>query len=165
MHGSYKGDATRRNWLEHRLYCARRNHSTNGNAVNLPQHGSKDDCSDQVLDHLFQTDGEKTACISTNGLLHPPMETLKLINDKNIKPYCTNLSRFCGNNLIKFRNYSSISPVLGRFIRSMALKIKPDEIQVCQGNIELNVDEAQGLNITTQYDHPCPYRGDYGFVN
>jgi hypothetical protein len=96
------------------------------------------------------------ACISANGLLHPPMETLKSINDKKIKPYCTNLSRFCGNNIIGFRNYPEISPVLGRYIKSMALKIKRDEIQVCQGDIELSVDATNGLDVSTQYDHPCP---------
>jgi len=159
------GDALLTDWIAHKKFCSNGSYSLNGNVVKLPHHGAREDCSSEVIDHLFHTQAGGVACISANGQTHPHSKTLKTIREKNIKPYCTNLSKECGNLIQDLHTSPETPPDLLRFINSVAIKKSARCIQACQGDITISIEDNGELNIQTEYQHACPYRGDYDFLS
>jgi beta-lactamase superfamily II metal-dependent hydrolase len=154
------GDCSSESWMEHKIFCKRGAINVNGNIVKLPHHGSKHECSEATLKHVFTESKEGIACISANGISHPHSETLELLSNENISPYCTNFARICGNKLAVLDIDRDLIPTLRRYLISMRSRPNESIIQPCQGDIELSISKT-GVNISTEFNHPCPRRGEY----
>ena len=151
------GDGSVSNWETRRRYEQRRSERLSGNAVNLPHHGSKHDCTPEVLEQLF-SQADPFGITSADGISHPSLEVIEWLEKNSVKPYCTNLIPACGANLQRLLVLPGIEPELARWIREVA---DAAQSQVCQGNIVIRIDDAGDFNVTPEYDHPCAYRGDY----
>ena len=162
------GDGTYGNWIYQRKRLPAVGVTLASVAVKLPHHGSKQDCHDNVLDLLYQgsalTEKAPIGCISADGRSHPHPEVLDNLRKRGIKPYCTNLAKRCGANLHELTQAPNIDPVLVRFINSVAVDSSDKTRQACQGDITIHIDDESLLSIKTQYQHPCPLRGDYSFL-
>jgi len=156
------GDTPKSIWLEHIKFCKRGNIDINGDIVKLPHHGSKNENSLKIINHLFSKKNN-IACISANGKTHPHIETLKNIIQKKHFPYCTNLSKECGNNILKLKKLEGPSPKLQRYLRLMMNDVSDEEIQPCKGDLKICF-KNNDIKISTQYNNPCPYHGDFNFI-
>lgn len=158
------GDCTKSSWDDHKTYCDRRGVVIGGNIIKLPHHGSQKDCSAKTIDHLFTNDRNENipriACISANGHSHPHPDIFQILEDRNVHPYCTNLSQACGANIKKLTFTPGLTPVFNRIVCLLAEPCS-EVIQPCQGDIKISIDKEGGIDVHTQYDHPCLYRGDY----
>ena len=158
------GDATKKNWREHMNHQHTRGlnpiHST---AVKIPHHGSKHDCTADVLEVAFLTkeDEERYAFISANGVKHPHEDVLQALEDRNIKPYCTNLHKKCGANVHKFIKVAGLDPVLGKYINQLSEEVV---VQPCQGDITFEIDETGATTLSRQRKIPCGFRGELNFL-
>lgn len=158
------GDGSRSNWLDHRRHFQRKGRELAASVVKLPHHGSRQDSSRAVLDHLFASSGQRIACISANGRSHPHSEIYKDIERRGVLPYCTNLATECGATTRKLATIGELEPALRRFVN---VAVEPDMenfIQPCQGDIEVTISASGNITVTPQYAHPCPYRGDLDFL-
>jgi hypothetical protein len=156
------GDATNSCWLEHRNYCDKRGVEVRSNIAKLPHHGSEKDCTEKNLSHMFLDDEagvERIACISANGKSHPHPDTIKILSEKSIKPYCTNLSDFCGANIQELVTSPEFDAEFNHFL---CLISEPGHksIQPCQGDVAISITATGALEISSQYQNDCPYRGD-----
>jgi len=160
------GDATVDSWGENKRQLNRQDITLKASIVKLPHHGAKKDCTPDVIDHLYrnQDEGDRIAIISANGKSHPSTETLKILADKKIKPFCTYLAKDCGGDIVKrFHNLPDIEPEIKRYLNTLAdsdISMK----QLCQGDILLSLKDDGSYTITTELDHPCPYRGFQGLL-
>ena len=149
------GDGTISNWIEHKR--KRQPQPLAADIVKLPHHGSKKDCTDENLDYMFRSTGERIAIISADGKSHPSSETLKLLDEKNIKPYCTNLASQCGEKVHELRAFPEFLPVLNRFI-TMSAEPTGHAVQPCQGEIIIEINDDGLLSVDTEHKAFCPYR-------
>ena len=152
------GDGTISNWQTRRRFEEHRQKTLDGHAVNLPHHGSKYDCSPEVLAQLFSMDGERYGVTSANGISHPDVGVIEWLEKNSIKPYCTNLIPSCGANAQRLLILPNIEPQLARWIREVATTV---EVQACQGDIKICIEDSGNITVTPEYDHLCAYRGDY----
>ena len=160
------GDGTNSSWTDHIRYCENRGHSINGNLIKLPHHGSKKDCSERNIAHLFSEEErgtQKIACISANGKSHPHPDTIKLLAKKNIKPYCTNLSNICGAKIEEMEKSPDLTAELNHLLCLVSEPGKKS-VQPCQGNIAVAITKEGQIKVTPQYKNICSYRGDLDFV-
>lgn len=158
------GDAVKPNWMEHSLYLKRLSQKLSVSVAKLPHHGSGIDSCDMVLNSLYtEESSEKIAIISANGHSHPDVKVLNHIKENNIKPYCTNLSSSCRSNIVNLINDNKVQPELNRFLNTFA--IGNEKIQPCQGDISVIFNSDGTISVKTEYQHPCPYRGDFDFLN
>ncbi len=151
------GDGTYRNWLDQERAWRRVDKTSAAVAVKLPHHGSRRDCAPEVIDHIFADDGERIAAISANGRSHPHTETYATLEERDIKPYCTNLATQCGANIHSMLVVPDLDPVLRRYLASYSEPVGT-AIQPCQGDIEIRIDGDGKLSVTPQFNHACPYR-------
>jgi len=159
------GDGPGSKWNYLKRTYDRQGQELNGEFVKLPHHGSKKDCTDKVLQFLFDKgdDNRKLALISANGRSHPDDDVIQNINDHNIHPYCTNLTRLCRANIEKINFSNSITPELNNIINWFE-DHSEQAVQPCQGDIEISIDASGDIDVKTEYDHPCIFRGDYDFL-
>lgn len=153
------GDVTRENWSARRRFEDHGNHAVQSPAVNLPHHGSKYDCTDEILSRLFAQDGEQFAFISANGLSHPDHEVIRFLEANGILPYCTNLIPACGAMLYHLDTFqfAEFEPTLARWLRE---KREPS-VQTCQGDITVRIHSDGHYEISTETRNACGYRGDF----
>lgn len=153
------GDATEKNWS---VRAKRIGGSINSNVAKLPHHGSQQDCSPKVLDHIFGNppvteEDERIALISANGATHPSAEVLKELMRRGISPYCTSRAKICGGASIPVLvTDNEIDPRLLRDINSYAET--PVLEGTCQGDITVSIDSNGGITVTTQFNTPCGFR-------
>ena len=153
------GDATRSNWLyQKRFYSDRAGVPLLGAAAKLPHHGSKNNCTRDVLEHIFNTEKACIALLSANGRSHPAPETYALLAEMAIQPYCTNLASQCGANIRELMVASELDPVLRRLLNMHLVAGEGENIQPCQGNVLFRIYSCGATEIRTQYEHLCPYR-------
>lgn len=155
------GDADRSSWIAREQRCvAHGGKKLNATATKLPHHGSKRDCSQEVINHIYLDSNKRFGFISANGRSHPALEALTTLKDNNIEPYCTNLSKFCGKIIKDLSPLPNVAPDLARFIRMM--QIPSDKTyQPCQGDISISINNHGSITIERQYNHPCAFRGDF----
>jgi beta-lactamase superfamily II metal-dependent hydrolase len=157
------GDGTAKNWGLRRNFEAKTKSTIASHGVNLPHHGSKYDCTEEVLTQLFGHDdtSSRYAVTSGDGERHPDVEVIEWLEQNRIKPYCTNLIPRCGSNISKLRAVAGVDPVLAKWIREMSeSRIHP---QVCQGDIKIHIDAGQ-LSVEPEYHNACGFRGDFGLL-
>ena len=158
------GDGTRANWNSNKMTLARGNKKLNGDIVKLPHHGSRIDCSDDVFEYIFNNSSKtKIACVSANGRSHPDSAIFKYIQDNNILPYCTNLAELCRANIKQLSYSDDIDPALNRLI-NLYEDHMGSAIQPCQGDIMISIADESDVNITTEYQNACIFRGSYDFL-
>jgi len=138
------GDGTISNWQTRRRFEEHRQKTLDGHAVNLPHHGSKYDCSPEVLAQLFSMDGERYGVTSANGISHPDVGVIEWLEKNSIKPYCTNLIPSCGANAQRLLILPNIEPQLARWIREVATTV---EVQACQGDIKICIEALATLQL------------------
>jgi hypothetical protein len=152
------GDGTEANWRIRRRYEHRGEKKLAAEAVNLPHHGSKYDCTGDVLNQLFSGDGRRFAVTSADGISHPDLEVIEWLEKNSIEPFCTNLIQACGANVQRLIALPTLEPELARWIREVAVA---NEVQTCQGDVMIRIDQTGDLTVEPEYNHPCGYRGDY----
>lgn len=151
------GDGTYENWMDHKRAWGRIGKTPSALVVKLPHHGSKKDCAPDVIDYVFADRGERIAAISANGRSHPHEETYAALEERNIKPYCTNLATQCGANIHTMLTVPDLDPVLRRYLASYS-EPAGAAIQPCQGDIEVRIDVGAEIKVIPQFNHACPYR-------
>ena len=152
------GDGTLSNWQTRQRYERNSTKKLSGDAVNLPHHGSKYDCTPQVLSQLFYTAPRRFGVSSADGASHPDIEVIEWLEDNSIEPFCTNLIAECGANAQRLLILPGVEPQMARWIREVA---STNEIQACQGDIVVKIDDSGLMTVTPEHNHPCAYRGDY----
>ncbi|WP_315721606.1 MULTISPECIES: MBL fold metallo-hydrolase [unclassified Bradyrhizobium] len=153
------GDGTVANWRDRRRWETNTEAPIMASVVNLPHHGSRRDCPDDVLAQLFSVQGDRAGITSADGHSHPSIEVIKWMEQHGVKPYCTNLIPQCGANAQKLVSLPNLDPRLQRWIREVATGV--DTVQPCQGDVSIVVDEAGNTSLERQYKNACAYRGDY----
>jgi hypothetical protein len=153
------GDGTVENWIARQKHERNRNQPIAGHAVNLPHHGSKKDCSPNVMSQLFAADGPRIAITSANGQSHPDLEVIEWLEKNSIHPYCTNLMPACGANAQKLLTLPGLDPQLARWIREVA--DNAGEVQVCQGDVLIQITPQGDLTVAPEHRNGCGYRGDF----
>ena len=158
------GDGTRSSWISNKQTLIKGNKKLNGDIVKLPHHGSKHDCSKDIFDYIFnQTAERKIACISANGRSHPDSDIFNYIESNNIFPYCTNLAELCRANIRQLSYSDNIDPVLNRSI-NLYEEYGGSAVQPCQGDITISIADDGDIDITTEYQNACIFRGGYDFL-
>lgn len=157
------GDCVRSSWLDHRRHCIRGGIEINGHVVKLPHHGSKYECDSKILDHLFASEEEAIAILSADGQSHPDPEVLDRLVEMNAKIFCTNLSTKCGGPIREYKKIQGVDLALGRFM-NLVSKPSSANLQPCQGNISLKIDDKGNLSVKRQFSHPCVLSNDYDFL-
>ena len=158
-------DSTHGNWTLHK-----RKHSDQGgddiasSIVKIPHHGSKIDCTNGVLDYLFsqEDDAQKIALISARGSSkHPDEEVLRSLEERGIKPYCTNVAPICTGRIktyIDSIDLSGLEPEFQKWISTLAVDTEPSK--PCQGNVSVTIDPSGAVSVDQQIKTPCPFRGE-----
>lgn len=147
-------DACEAEWLFHkRIY--QRDESIESDVVKLPHHGSKKDCNETTLPMFFDVNGEKVGVISANGRSHPDGEVLQWLLNNQIRPLCTNLSKFWDEgNIEDFINTSGLEGNLKRLVRQYAVD-RNDRFQPCKGTIKISIQANGAVTIDTEYNNIC----------
>jgi hypothetical protein len=153
------GDGTRENWEARKKFELRRGASLSARAVNLPHHGSKYDCSPGVLDQLFAPDGRRFAISSGDGVSHPHVDVIRLLEGRKIDPYCTNLIPACGANVSRLLSLPDLEPSFARWVREVATNSGTP--QQCQGDIAIRIFDNGRLEIEPEHANACAFRGDF----
>ncbi len=152
------GDASAKNWRTRADWERTRNlKRVNSEAVKLPHHGSKRDCTSDTLDVVFRQTGNRYAFISADGIRHPDVEVLTALEERGIRPYCTNLHSSCGANVQRLIPTVGLDPVLGRYLNQLA---SAPYRQACQGDITFSISDDGECAIDREYQVPCAYRGE-----
>jgi beta-lactamase superfamily II metal-dependent hydrolase len=161
------GDGTYSNWMYRRqVFSEHRGEVLKASVVKLPHHGSKENCHPSVIDYLFPAEGDKFACISANGRSHPHPDVFGTLEEREIKPFCTNLADQCGKRITDLLVFApDIEPQFLRYLNSVLDEYTSGMTQPCQGDIKIQIDHSGVLAVTPEYDHPCPYRGGYDFLS
>jgi beta-lactamase superfamily II metal-dependent hydrolase len=153
------GDGTLANWTDRKRWEKNSNKPINAAVVNLPHHGSQQDCSDGVLSQLFAAHGERAGVTSANGRSHPSFDVIRWMEKNGVKPYCTNLIPQCGANAHKLLALPALDPRLRRWLQDVAMNA--GIVQPCQGDVSITVDSGGRTHVIRQFDNACAYRGDY----
>lgn len=156
------GDGTRTNWGLRRRYENDRGRPIAARVVNLPHHGSAYDCDASVLTQLFGNSGDRVGISSGNGLTHPDLEVIEWLERNQIWPYCTNLIPACGANIKRLLALNGYDPTLARWMREVA--DAPGQIQPCQGDVTVRIEDNGSVSTTPQYANSCGYRGDFDLL-
>jgi hypothetical protein len=153
------GDGTKENWDLRRRFEQKQGSSLSARAVNLPHHGSKYDCAASVIDQLFVSSGKRIAISSGDGASHPDLDVIKLLEDRKIDPYCTNLIPACGANIRRLMPLPNLDPELARWVRefsSSSLQSQP-----CQGDVAVQIFNDGRFEVSTEHANACAFRGDF----
>jgi hypothetical protein len=150
------GDATAKNWEIRKRFELNTGRAPAAQVVNLPHHGSRYDNPDDVLDRLFAPSGERYAITSANGQSHPSPEVIGWVSNHEIHPYCTNLMASCGATIARLNPLPAVDEELARLVREAAKD--PVQIQVCQGDVAVTIDDEGKYTVTPEYNHFCAYR-------
>ncbi len=153
------GDGTKENWEIRKRFEQRRGASISARAVNLPHHGSKYDCGAGVLDQLFAPDGKRFAISSGDGVSHPDVDVIKLLEARKIDPYCTNLIPACGANVSRLLPLPGLEPHLARWVREVASNSSAS--LHCQGDIAVRISDNGELQVQPEHANACAFRGDF----
>ncbi|MEO5331398.1 MAG: MBL fold metallo-hydrolase [Magnetococcus sp. YQC-5] len=154
------GDASSANWNKHKRRYQGKNVKIVSQAIKLPHHGSKYDCTDSVMQYLFGSDEKTYALISADGCTHPDRETLDLLKKRKIKPYCTNFKEVCGNNISTF---NAIPNGIDRdfFARLHEAREENSAITPCHGDITLEITPNRtnmaSICVESETKNFCPY--------
>jgi beta-lactamase superfamily II metal-dependent hydrolase len=163
------GDATEGAWYDHRRELQKASERVSFAISKLPHHGSATDCSGNVLDYLFEQGGkypDLIGLISADGSKHHPSpEVLEALRKRSVKPYCTNLSVVCGNNVQDLISGPGLSPELARLLNSGEVRARNwGGGQPCQGNICVEIPPKGQFVVTRQFNNACAFRGDFDFL-
>jgi hypothetical protein len=162
-------DATHSSWLDHQRELAKSSERLSFSAAKLPHHGSAHDCTDSVLDYLFDSShqNQKIAMISADGSKHHPAESvLNGLKSRSIHPYCTSLSKMCGGNKVHtLVSAASIPKDLLRQINILGAQSPLRRAQPCQGDVCIEIPPAGPVTVQREHNHPCPLRGDFDFLS
>ena len=153
------GDAPKENWYLHKKLMG---NSLGVNIYKVSHHGSKNNTDVKVIDYLFLGDkrlNEKFALISANGKSHPHKETLEIIKNKDISPYCTNINKICGSNVIGLKEYNLFHKI-PKHTRGLirAYDSPSTGVTKCQGDIFIEIDQGGNIDVSTETNAACPYR-------
>lgn len=157
------GDATHTNWK----YQQSRLVFPKATIAKIPHHGSKHDCTSEVLDTLFGKAGAANApiaVISAEGSRHRPHENvLKGLYERGVRPYCTNLSSLCaGPRLRVLKTNPDLDPVLNRFINASSEESGTPK-SPCQGDITVSIAQDGAVSVARQFSVACAYRNELSF--
>ncbi len=174
-YGDYRislcGDATQSAWYDHRRELQKANERVSFTVSKLPHHGSAADCSSQVLDYLFDAPSaqkELIGLISAEGSkYHPSPEVLKGLKKRGIKPYCTNLSVVCGNNVRELIADAITPPELIKLLnRAEVVALTGKRRQTpCQGDICVEIPKFGAATVVREFNNACAFRGDLDFLS
>ena len=150
------GDATKANWEIRERFERNSGRDIASQVVNIPHHGPKHDNPQEVLNRLFVRSGDRYGITSANGQSHPHPETIFMISEMGIDPYCTNLMPPCGATVSKLVPIAGVEPGLARLIRESAEE--SGEIQACQGDILVRILSDGTVTVKPEFDNFCSYR-------
>jgi hypothetical protein len=147
------------NWNDRRRWEKNAKATINASVVNVPHHGSREDCPDDVLLQLFAAQGDRAGITSANGHNHPSFEVIKWMERNGVKPYCTNLIPQCGANAQRLLTLPTLDPRMQRWVREVVTNA--NTVQACQGDVAVMLDGAGRFDISREFKNACVYRGDY----
>jgi hypothetical protein len=154
----FGGDVPAGNWELRRRYESNSKTALSGDVVNLPHHGSRIDCEKAVLVQVFAAAGRRIGVTSANGLSHPDLDVIRWLSSNKIEPYCTNLIPACGANAQQLLTLPGIDPGLARWIREVSANT--GQVQTCQGDIVVRIDENGELEVVPEHANHCGFRAD-----
>lgn len=149
------GDSTKSQWNEHKRFMRRDGIDNMGiNILKAPHHGSKHDNDKELYQYLLtESDTKKYLIISANGMQHPDKEIFRLIDEFNLKPYCTNFSANClPPSVIPFKSMPNIPDKMRSHLRHYV----EGTPHPCQGDIQLTFSRS-GISINNSTGVPCVY--------
>jgi len=151
----FGGDSNPARWKEHARQMKRDDVvNLESEFLKVPHHGSKHNNTSEIYKYILdRTETRNIVFVSANGISHPHDEFFKLIEDLNIKPYCTNLSPQCIKQIIPLRKKKEIPQHAEAFIQNYTQELKP---YPCQGDICLSINSSS-YSIKTSSHLPCPY--------
>lgn len=149
------GDATVSTWVKHEQMTRNSGRQVDCSTIKLPHHGSELDCTDFVLDYLYNQDENRIALISAIGRKHPSASVLASLSSRSVDPYCTNLSSSCGGNVQKLHTSSTVSQELVKWANQFSVET---HTQPCQGDIVVEVDNSGGVTVKPELSNTCVYR-------
>jgi hypothetical protein len=115
--------------------------------------------SSAAIDQLFTSSGTRIAISSGDGVSHPDADVIRLLEDRKIDPYCTNLIAVCGANIQNLMSMPNLDPELARWVRevcSNSLRSQP-----CQGDVTVKIGDDAQLSVSTEHANACGFRGDF----
>ena len=155
-------DGTRANWALWNRHVQKRGGAPSANVVNLPHHGSKTDCDDEVMSYIFGASDYRIGISSADGNSHPAPETIRFLHKQKIQPVCTNLIGICGANVTQF----SVFPGLDKELVKWLVEVGNGThiVQVCQGDVAIHVRSDGTISTETETGVPCGFRGGWDFL-
>lgn len=150
------GDSTLSQWNEHKRQMEWDDIANlNIDFLKVPHHGSKYDNTEKLYKYLLkQEDNPKYVFTSADGIKHPDKELFELIEKLNLRPYCTNLSRFClPPNVLQYKPMSEIPKQMHIFLSNYV----ESSLIPCQGDIQLSMSNEK-IGVTCNTGMPCVYR-------
>ena len=124
--------------------------------LKIAHHGSKYNTDAEILNFFFDKEktGPKYVAISGDGNKHPAKELLADIEELQLLPFCTNLSKHCVPK-IKSLVSANISNYFTEFLANYDIV----STNPCQGNITVCI-ENNSLTVESELNNFCPYRFD-----
>ena len=154
------GDSTRSQWLQHYSQMNRGGvTSMKASVVKAPHHGSKENTVPDLLDYWYGEDMSGLYYIvSANGRSHPHDDVLRMIDERGLLPFCTNLAVQCGKDIaevVDMNYWRSLATDIRAFLTKYEeVKEQPP----CQGDVTVTIEETSALRVTSSTGTPCIYR-------
>lgn len=156
----FTGDSTSDQWLEHKRLM---NHdgieNLNIQILKASHHGSKHNNNKEIYSYILTPNLEKQKflIISANGTSHPDKEIFSLITEFSLKPYCTNLSKFCNSPYLLQKDYATFPEEMRLFLSNYKTYNKNFGDNCCFGDIEITIDQSKKITVKTQKNAQCIY--------
>lgn len=162
------GDAPIKGWRLHKHELEKAGERQNADVCKLPHHGSKIDCGDDTLQHIFGSFSEnkkRIALISANGKTHPCPDVLKQLKSHGVLPYCTNLATVCGaKKITPVFTAPDASPAVLKLINMHQPELRAPQRQPCQGDVCVQIDNNGDIQVQTEHAHPCMFRDGFAAI-
>lgn len=147
----FAGDSMIEQWEEHKSWMQKNNiDSLNCMVIKAPHHGSKHSNSTDLYKYWIGSTTYVPTIVSANGNNFPNREFFSIVKEARIKPYCTNLSKYCKEE--RFLDMASIPEPMRPFLLHTII---PEPVD-CMGDICVEISNSK-LNISGSTSRKCIY--------
>lgn len=149
-------DATLSQWEEHRRQMKRDGEDNLGGVLlKVPHHGSRHNTALWLFEYLCESPlAGRPVIVSANGVSHPHDEFFRLVADKGLIPYCTNLASQCSyGDVFSISDLAQVDAAMKPFLIHANAYRTPIP---CQGDITVSVNSGS-LTLNNSTGAPCVY--------